>query len=126
MLVNCYKDNTLELIARLSLSFLWVFTGITSIFIAPKIGYEILDQAHIKGALADICVLGGGVIDIILGIWLLTKFQLKLCYISQIFIIIAYTILLSFIAPEYWLHPFGPVTKNIPILVLTFFLYKQS
>lgn len=123
--MNIYNEKTLELTARLSLSFLWTFTGLTSLFFAPKIGCDILNQANIRGTLADICVLGGGAIDIVLGIWLLTNIRLKLCYILQMLIIIVFTIILSLIAPEFWLHPLGPVTKNIPILVFTYFLYKH-
>tara|TARA_R110002110_G_scaffold121431_2_gene297242 strand:+ start:81026 stop:81409 length:384 start_codon:yes stop_codon:yes gene_type:complete len=112
--------------AKLSLSFLWIFTGVTSIFLAPSIGYTLLAKANVVGSLADFCVIGGSVVDMMIGLWLLTNYKPRLCYIFQIIIIIVYSILLSIIAPAYWLHPFGPLTKNIPILALIFILYQTK
>lgn len=106
--------------AKYSLAFLWIFTGITSIYFSPEIGYEILANANISGSLADIAVYAGGILDTILGLWLLTFFKTKLCCIVQVTVIAVYTILLTFIEPSFWLHPFGPITKNIPIVVLIF------
>jgi len=105
-------------IAKYSLAFLWIFTGLTSVFFSPEIGYEILANADITGSLADIAIYAGGILDIVLGLWLITSFKTKLCCITQITVITVYTVLLTFIDPSFWLHPFGPITKNIPIIVL--------
>lgn len=61
--------------------------------------------------------------DAVLGGWLLTNRRLKWCYLIQLYVIIIYSILLTFIAPDFWLHPFGPLSKNIPILMLVYILY---
>lgn len=106
------------LISRLSLSFLWIFTGLTSLFFAAEIGYAILTRAGIVGIMADVAVWAGSLGDITLGVWLLLGWGLKWCYRLQLLTIVVFTALLTFIAPEFWLHPFGPVTKNIPILAL--------
>ncbi len=108
----------MKLFAKLSLSFLWIFTGITSIYFSPEIGYEILAQGGITGLPAKILLISGSVMDVVLGIWILTHFQTRGCYITQLATIIIYSILLSYIAPEFWLHPFGPITKNLPIIAL--------
>lgn len=111
---------------RLSLAFLWVFTGITSVFFAKDIGYQVLSRANIEGAFADFCLYSGAALDIAIGGWLLTGKALKPCYAAQIVLIVAYTALLTFIAPAYWLHPFGPLTKNVPILCLIYGLYRDK
>ena len=36
-----------------------------------------------------------------------------------------YTVLLSVIDPAFWLHPFGPLTKNAPMLVLIWLLAEE-
>ena len=108
--------------AKYSLAFLWIFTGLTSIFFSPEIGYELLANADITGSLADIAIYAGGILDIILGLWLMTSFRIRLCCIVQISVISIYTVLLTFIEPSFWLHPFGPITKNIPIVVLIFLI----
>ena len=112
--------------AKYSLAFLWIFTGLTSVYFSPEIGYEILANANVTGALADVAIYAGGILDIVLGLWLITSFKTKLCCITQISVITVYTILLTFIDASFWLHPFGPITKNIPIVVLIFFLLKNK
>ena len=115
-----------ELLCRLSLSFLWLFTAATSFWWARSIGYDVLAEQHIQGELADWCINAGSILDALIGIWLLSVYKLKWCYKLQIVLILSYSILLTIIAPEFWLHPFGPVTKNIPILVLLLLLYKAE
>ena len=105
-------------LAQYSLAFLWLFTGFTSIYFAPEVGYQILAKANITGELAAACVYGGGFLDIGLGLWLLFNWHIKTCCNIQILTILSYTLLLSIIAPIFWLHPFGPLTKNLPLLVL--------
>lgn len=106
-----------------SLSFLWVFTGLTSIYFSPEIGYEILASANITGSMASFSVYAGGALDIVLGFWLLTSVNTKLCCLVQIAVIASYTLILTVIDMSFWLHPFGPITKNIPIVVLIGYVY---
>ncbi|SFC86594.1 DoxX-like family protein [Pseudoalteromonas denitrificans DSM 6059] len=120
MKVALLTDINLYKAAKYSLSFLWIFTGATSIFFNPEVGYEILSKSKMTGLFADIAVYGGGVLDIALGLWLLTRIKIKLCCLFQISLIVFYTLLLTLIDGSFWLHPFGPITKNIPILILIF------
>lgn len=114
-----------QLFARLSLGFLWIFTGLTSAFFAKDIGYTVLASGGIEGHWADICIWLGSVTDFVIGVWLLSGWKLKPCYLIQIIVILAYTVLLTLIDPRFWLHPFGPLTKNIPLLVFIRFLYRE-
>lgn len=120
------SQETLNKAAKYSLSFLWIFTGLTSIFFSPEIGYQILAGANVNGTLADISVIGGGALDIALGLWLLSAFRIKLCCLIQVTVIVSYTVLLTFIDASFWLHPFGPITKNFPIIVLITLLLKDK
>ncbi len=112
--------------ARLSLAFLWVFTGVTSVFFAKEIGYKVLASGGITGALADLSIMSGSILDVAIGIWLLLGKRLKLCYLVQIVVVVSYTLLLTVIDPNYWVHPFGPLTKNIPLLVMIYYLYCKE
>jgi hypothetical protein len=116
----------MHLIARLSLSFLWVFTGITSAFFAKEVGYDVLANGGITGGLADACIIAGSILDMLIGIWLLVGKKLKHCYFVQMAVIAIYSVLLTVIEPGFWLHPFGPLTKNIPLLVLIYILYAAK
>jgi len=121
--MNTNRHDGLMKAAKYSLAFLWVFTGVTSIYFSPEIGYEILARASITGIMADVSVYAGGALDILIGLWLLISFRIKLCCILQVTVIVLYTVLLTFIDSSFWLHPFGPITKNIPIIVLIALVY---
>lgn len=118
------SNKTLYKLAIYVLATMWIFTGITSIFLAPDIGYQILKQAHITDTMADLCVIGGGVLDIALGLWLLMQRHVKWCCLAQVAVIVTYTLILTFIDGSFWLHPFGPITKNFPIIVLILFVMQ--
>jgi hypothetical protein len=120
------KSNALNKAAKYSVAFVWIFTGLTSVFFSPEIGFEILANANIIGSLAELAIYAGGILDIILGLWLLTSFKTKLCCIMQVGVIVIYTVLLTFIDANFWLHPFGPITKNIPIIVLIGYVFVSA
>jgi hypothetical protein len=110
--------KALIVLGRFALAGLWIFTGITSLLFAPDVGYEILQKAGITGNLAAGLIIAGSATDIFLGIWLLSSKRIQICCLFQIIVIIFYTIILTVISPDLWIHPFGPLTKNIPMLVL--------
>jgi len=113
-------------LAKYSLAFLWIYTGLVSSLVMPSIGFSVLYSAGISGQLASLFVYGGSLVDIAIGIWILSNKASRLCYQVQIATIITFTLLLTFIDPSYWFHPFGPLTKNLPILALILILLKQD
>ena len=115
-----------DFVARLSLCFIWIFTGITSVFFAKDVSYEVLAAACIDGALASFSIFSGSVLDLAIGFWLLIGRYLKACYLVQMAVITLYTLLLSAIEPSFWIHPFGPLTKNIPLLVMIYWLHRKE
>jgi hypothetical protein len=119
-------STSIEFMCRLSLSFLWLFTAATSFWWGRDIGYEVLAQQQIQGVFADICINAGCLLDAAIGVWLLTRYRLKWCYKIQMAVIISYSILLSLIAPSFWLDPFAPLTKNLPILMLLIVLLQTQ
>lgn len=115
-----------EMAARLSLCFLWIFTGITSVFLAKDIGHEVLQNVGFSLEASELLIISGSLLDGILGIWLLLGRHLKACYLIQLFVIVIYSVLLTIFSPDFWFHPFGPLTKNLPIMVLIYYLYEQE
>lgn len=112
------SKNTLLTASKVSLSLLWIFTGLTSLFFSPELGLDLLKNSGFSAEVAHLLVFCGSAVDIGIGLWVLSGIQLKLCSLLQIIVISTYTILLTIIEPSYWLHPFGPLTKNFPIIVL--------
>ncbi len=116
-------NSWLEKCCRLVIAFLWLVTGITSLWGAPEIGYEVLAKGNIYGFYADACLVLGSVVDILLACWIVLARRIVWCGWAQILVITTYTIILTIIAPEFWLHPFGPLTKNLPILLFIYIVF---
>ncbi len=103
---------------RLSIAFLWLWSGITSLFFYPHpLSYQLLAASEITGIAAPMMLYGLAIMDISLGCATLFAYRIRPLIYFQISVIFLYTIVITFTLTEFWLHPFGPVLKNIPLLV---------
>lgn len=103
---------------RLSIAFLWLWSGIVSILFFPhEQSYQFLAASGITGSSAPIMLYGLAIMDIILGLATLFAYRIRPLILFQLSIIFLYTLNITFTLAEFWLHPFGPVLKNIPLLV---------
>lgn len=103
---------------RISIAFIWIFTAITSAFLFPKAAiYELMTKVGISAFWQSPLLYGTCLIDAILGIAMLGNYKLRQVYLAQFFLIVAYTLTLAFMLPILILDPFGPLIKNIPILL---------
>ncbi len=50
------------------------------------------------------------------------NYRLRLVVSLQLLLIVSYTAIITWALPDLWFHPFGPVTKNLPLLVATLIL----
>ena len=102
---------------RLSIAFIWIFSGIISVIpSALPISVDLLMQAHIPAVFQHFILYGLSGVDILLGIATLMNYKIKWVGSLQCIFVLSYTIMISYLLPEYWLHPFAPIAKNIPIL----------
>lgn len=74
-------------------------------------------QAGISGVLAPLALYGASAIDVVLGIRSLVKYRIRIVGSVQLLLIVVYSTIISLGLPEFWIHPFGPLTKNIPLIV---------
>ena len=44
-------------------------------------------------------------------------------WLVQLALIAGYTLLITLFLPEYWLHPYGPISKNLPLAALIALLW---
>jgi peptidoglycan/LPS O-acetylase OafA/YrhL len=58
------------------------------------------------------------VLDLLLGLAtiLVPAGRRGIVWAAQLLLIAGYTVLITLFLPEYWLHPYGPITKNVPLL----------
>ena len=47
----------------------------------------------------------------------------RLLWRGQAGLIVLYTVIISWRLPEFWLHPYGPLLKNLPMLAVLLLLY---
>ena len=68
---------------------------------------------------------GAAVLDLLLGVLTLAapaRWR-RWVWLVQLALIGGYTVLITFFLPEYWLHPYGPISKNLPILAAILLLW---
>ncbi len=108
---------------RLGISFIWIWTAIISAFLYPQAeSYQLLERFGLSGVMLPIALYGSALMDFILGMAMFFYKPIRTVLWVQVGVIITYTALITAVLPEYWLHPFGEISKNIPMLIALFIL----
>ncbi len=111
---------------RYTLAVIWLASGALSLGIYPQQeSLAMLAQVGLSGKAAVAALYAGSLLDLALGILTLTR-PVRGLWLVQAGVIIIYTAIISLWLPQYWLHPFGPVLKNLPILLLLWLLYQYE
>ena len=110
---------------RLLIGFVWIWSGVVSAFLYPQpLALELLHEVGVPVGLDVPLLYFASFLDIVIGILTLVGYRLQAVLNLQLLVIGVYTLLLSFLAPYHWLHPFGPVLKNLPLLVSIYILSR--
>jgi uncharacterized protein YbjT (DUF2867 family)/uncharacterized membrane protein YphA (DoxX/SURF4 family) len=111
---------------RLSVALVWIVTGIVSLGVYPvEQSYELLARSGVPAALQPLALYGAALLDLALGVATLAALPARWrqrLWLGQIVLIGAYTAIISVRLPEFWLHPYGPILKNLPMLALLLLL----
>jgi uncharacterized protein YbjT (DUF2867 family) len=104
-------------ILRTSIALVWIVTGIVSAGLFPVTeSYKLLARVGINDALAPLMLYGAVLIDLGFGIATLILKRRHALWLAQIAVILFYSVVISWKLPEFWLHPYGPILKNVPML----------
>ena len=113
-------------VLRAALAFLWIWTALVSFGLYPvPDSYALLARVGLHGALATGALYGAALLDLALGLLTLAapaRWR-RAVWLAQLALVAGYTVLITFFLPEQWLHPFGPVSKNLPLLGLIALLW---
>ncbi len=105
---------------RIAIAFVWLLTGFVSAFIFPvEQSYAMLAQAGIVGIWQPIMLYCAAATDLALGVATLFSFRLHLVVLLQVSVISLYSVIITLWLPEHWIHPFGALSKNLPLVVAT-------
>lgn len=111
---------------RFTLATIWLITGLVTLFIYPKENsMALLARVGLFGTPAVVMLYGGALLDIVFGVLTLGMHGKRL-WMAQAGLIIIYTLIITIRLPEFLIHPFGPILKNLPILALLCLLYKNE
>jgi uncharacterized protein YbjT (DUF2867 family) len=105
-------------VLRLALALLWLWTAAVSFGLYPvQDSYALLARVGLHGAAATLALFGAAALDLVLGVLTLAtpaRWR-RAVWLVQLLLIAAYSVVISAFLPEYWLHPYGPISKNLPI-----------
>ncbi len=132
--VGAQERNWLSLRARLdwllpllrvSIALVWIVTGIVSFGLYPvNESYALLERTGVPPALAPLMLYGAAALDLAFGVGILVLRRRAWLWLAQIALMLLYTIIISLRLPEFWLHPYGPILKNLPLLAAILLLYE--
>jgi len=101
---------------RIALALLWIGTGLVSFgLFPPSEFYVILAQAGIRGPVAEFALFGGAAVNLALGAMMLVNWRVAKVALAMLALLIVYSLAALLLPSEYWLNPFAPILKNIPI-----------
>lgn len=119
--------NWLLPMLRVSIALVWIVTGIVSFGLYPvEESYALLARVGITGWLAPLMLYGAAMMDVVFGIATLLMKRRRLLWLAQIAVILFYTAIISWRLPEFWLHPYGPLLKNLPMLAAIWLLLEME
>ena len=100
---------------RLGIGFIWIWTAFVSWYVYPhSISIEWLRKTgfvnHTEFVLAASCAL-----DLLLGL-ASCLYARRRVWLFQMIVVAAYSLVISVFLPEFLIHPFGPITKNLAVL----------
>jgi hypothetical protein len=119
--------NTRDLeLTRYTLASVWLATGVLSLGIFPQQeSLDLLAQVGLQGNAALLALYSAATLDVLMGILILAR-PSKMLWRAQAALVLAYSVIITIFLPAYWLHPFGPVLKNLPILMLLWLLHEHK
>ena len=110
---------------RWSIALVWIWTGIVSLGLFPRAdSLALLARTGITGVFANVALYAAAALDLVLGAATLLLRRRQWLWLAQFALILGYTIVITIKLPEFWLHPYGPILKNLPLLACIVLLYR--
>ena len=108
-----------KLALRLGLGFIWVYEGLVPKLLVPLTGLEkdvVAASGLVPNGIVEPFLHLLGVLEIVLGILVMVGIQTRALCIVQAAVVGFFTVVIPFTHPTILAHPFGLLSKNVPIL----------
>lgn len=110
---------------RYSLVFVWLATAIVSVWELDGQSRQLLAALPFHHPqFVTALVLAGAAADAVVGLWIALR-PGRAAYAAALVLMGVMTLLATAIEPGWWLHPFGPLTKNLPIAAILVVLLRE-
>jgi uncharacterized protein YbjT (DUF2867 family) len=112
---------------RLSIAIVWIWTAIVSAGPYPVAeSYSLLARTGVPPSLAPLMLYGASALDFAFGVATLAwpRRTRRWLWLAQIALIAFYSVVIAWRLPEFLLHPYGPLSKNLPMLAALWMLYE--
>jgi len=110
----------------MTVALLWLVTAWVSWFGWPHAQSTAwLAACGVPAGLQEPMLLAASVMDAAVGALLLLRPR-RWLWAAQAALAGGYTVIMSVCLPEFWLHPFGPLSKNLPLLALMLLMWRVS
>lgn len=111
---------------RWSLAAVWLWTAGVSLWELNGASRQLLLEAGWHNAEGiQAVIISGALLDGLLGLALL-RYDRAWVYFAALGATVAMTVLGTWLLPGLWLHPLGPLLKNLPIVALLWALAQES
>jgi len=113
-------------LVTMAIALMWLITAYVSWFAWPHAESRAwLAACGVPPAWQEPMLLAASVTDAAIGVLLLLRPR-RWLWAAQLALVGGYTAMLSAFLPDFWLHPFGPLTKNLPVLALMLLMWRAS
>ncbi|MBC3936974.1 SDR family oxidoreductase [Undibacterium sp. CY7W] len=103
---------------RSTLALIWIVTAVLSLGLYPiQDSLQLLQALPVPASLQLPLLYSAGVLDGLLGLACIV-FPSRKLWVFQLGLIGVYSLLIALYLPQFWLHPFGPILKNVAIVAL--------
>lgn len=112
-------------VLRWSIALVWIITGLVSLGLYPvEQSYALLARTGTPTPLQPLFLYGAAALDLLLGVLTILPRRRRWIWLAQGVLVLAYTVIITLKLPEFWLHPYGPVLKNLPFLAALWIIYE--
>jgi uncharacterized protein YbjT (DUF2867 family) len=110
---------------RSSVAAVWLITAAVSFGLyPPEDSYRLLERSGVPSAMAPLMLYGAATLDLLIGLGILLLRKRGWLWLLQLGLIGFYTVYIALRLPEFLLHPYGPLSKNLPMLAAIWLLYE--
>ena len=117
------SDVFVKALALFAIMFIWVWSGVSSLVSWEK-SHELMQEIGADDRLAPLFIYLGSGVDILLGFAIYWRKQRRKIIVTQLLFIAVYMLILTVLAPHYWMDPLGVLSKNIPLIALSYYLFQ--